>query len=169
LKIKIISVIGYSGTGKTHFILNAIKLLKKILNKEVSVIKFIHEHQIDKEGKDSYKYSEAGASYSVLKNIDNETTIFLKKDTDIKSIIEWLTNGPYKTDFIFTEGFRKLNYPTVLCIKNFDDVESQLTKNVKMISGSICLMKDYQKYYLDLPIINIEKDFKRFLEIFNIK
>jgi len=165
----VISVIGYSGTGKTHFILNAIKLLKKILNKEVSVIKFIHEHQIDKEGKDSYKYSEAGANYSVLKNIDNETTIFLKKDADIQSIIEWLTNGPYKTDFIFAEGFRKLNYPTVLCIKNFDDVESQLMKNVKMISGSICLMEDHKNYYLDLPIINIEKDFKRFLEIFNIK
>ncbi len=165
----VISVIGYSGSGKTHFILNAIKLLKKNLNKEVSVIKFIHEHQIDKVGKDSYKYSEVGASYSVLKNIDNETTIFLKKNADITSIIEWLRNGPYKTDFIFTEGFRELNYPTVLCIKNVDDVESQLTKNVKMISGSIYLMKDYEKYYLDLPIINIEKDFKRFLEIFNIK
>lgn len=169
MKIKIISVIGYSGTGKTHFILKAIKLLKKSLNKEISVIKYIHEHQIDKEGKDSFKYSEAGVNYSVLKNINNETTIFLKKHANIKSIIEWLKNGPYKTDFIFIEGFRGLNYPTVLCIKNFEGIESQLTKNVKMISGSICLMKESEKYYLDLPIINIEKNFKRFLEIFNIK
>ncbi|MFX0042537.1 MAG: molybdopterin-guanine dinucleotide biosynthesis protein B [Candidatus Hodarchaeota archaeon] len=169
MKIKIISVIGYSGTGKTHFILNATKLLKKVLNKEVSVIKFIHEHQIDKEGKDSYKYSEVGVSYSVLKNIENETTIFLKKDIDIKSIIDWLSKGPYKTDFIFTEGFRELNYPTVLCITNFDEVESQLTRNVKMISGAICLTMDNQKDYLNLPIINIEKEFKRFLKIFSIK
>jgi molybdopterin-guanine dinucleotide biosynthesis protein MobB len=132
------------------------------------VIKFIHEHQIDKEGKDSYKYSDVGASYSVLKNIDNETTIFLKRDADIESIIEWLSKGPYKTDFIFTEGFRELNYPTVLCIKNFDEIESQLIKNVRMISGAICLT-DYQNDYLDLPIINIEKDFKRFLKIFGIK
>ncbi|MFX1315688.1 MAG: molybdopterin-guanine dinucleotide biosynthesis protein B [Promethearchaeota archaeon] len=169
MKIKVISIVGYSGSGKTHFIINAIKLIKQNLNKEVSVIKFIHEHQIDKKGKDSYKYSEAGAIYSILKNIDNETTIFLKKNADINSIIEWLKNGPYKTDFIFTEGFRALNYPTVLCVKNFDEVESQLTENVKLISGLIVLRTENRNNYLDLPIINIERDFKKFIEIFSIK
>ncbi|MFX1411981.1 MAG: molybdopterin-guanine dinucleotide biosynthesis protein B [Promethearchaeota archaeon] len=169
MKIKIISIVGYSGSGKTHFILNAIKLIKQNLNKEVSVIKFIHEHQIDKKGKDSYKYSEAGASYSILKNIDNETTIFMKKNADISSIIEWLTNGPYKTDFIFTEGFRELNYPTVLCVKNFEDVESQITENVKLISGLIVLRTKNKNHYLDLPVINIEREFKKFVQIFNIK
>ncbi|TFG17052.1 MAG: molybdopterin-guanine dinucleotide biosynthesis protein MobB, partial [Promethearchaeota archaeon] len=56
--MNIISVIGYSGTGKTHFILNALDLLKKVKNYNGAVIKNIHEHQIDKEGKDSYLYCE---------------------------------------------------------------------------------------------------------------
>ena len=39
----IISVIGYSGSGKTHFIQKAIRRLKSELNFEVVVIKNIHQ------------------------------------------------------------------------------------------------------------------------------
>ena len=69
--IKIISVVGYSGTGKTQLILNAISLFKENLNYKVAVIKNIHEHEIDKKGKDSYKYAEEGATFSITKNIND--------------------------------------------------------------------------------------------------
>ena len=58
----IISVIGYSGSGKTHFIQKAIKRLKTEFNFEVVVIKNVHQHKIDEEGKDSYKFSEFSIS-----------------------------------------------------------------------------------------------------------
>ena len=51
--IKIIDVIGYSGSGKTYFIMTAVNYIKKQLNYNVSVIKNVKHHQIDKEGKDS--------------------------------------------------------------------------------------------------------------------
>ena len=68
-KLKIISLIGRSGSGKTNLIINAIKRLRKELHYNIAVIKNIHEHQIDEEGKDSYKYIEAGANYAITKNI----------------------------------------------------------------------------------------------------
>ncbi|MHA2399095.1 MAG: GTP-binding protein, partial [Promethearchaeota archaeon] len=37
--IKIIDIIGYSGSGKTYFIMNAIKLIKKQLSYNMAVIK----------------------------------------------------------------------------------------------------------------------------------
>ncbi|MFX0187266.1 MAG: molybdopterin-guanine dinucleotide biosynthesis protein B [Candidatus Hodarchaeota archaeon] len=164
-------MIGYSGSGKTHFILNAIKLLKKNLNYEVAIVKNIHEHQIDKEDKDSFKYGKAGAQFSITKNVKNETTIFLRKEISIKELLEWITSGPYKIDLIFIEGFRNLNYPTILCLKNFEEIKPQLTKNVRMISGLICSQNARKKEKIDinLPIIDIKKEFGRFLEIFNIK
>lgn len=164
-------MIGYSGSGKTHFILNAIKLLKKNLNYEVAIVKNIHEHQIDKEDKDSFKYGEAGAQFSITKNVKNETTIFIRKEISIKELLEWITSGPYKIDLIFIEGFRNLNYPTVLCLKNFEEIKPQLTENVRMISGLICSQnaRKNEKIDIDLPIIDIQKEFERFLEIFNIK
>ena len=111
-------LLGTSGTGKTHFITNTIKLLKKHLNYETAVIKNIHEHEIDEEGKDSYKYSEAGAVYSITRNVNNENTIFLKKPIKIEGLIDWLEQGPFKIDLFLIEGFKNLNYPSILCVRN---------------------------------------------------
>ncbi|GAH10484.1 unnamed protein product, partial [marine sediment metagenome] len=86
-------LLGTSGAGKTHFITNVIKLLKKRLNYETAVIKNIHEHEIDEEGKDSYKYSEAGAVYSITRNVYSENTIFLKKSIEIEKLMDWLEQG----------------------------------------------------------------------------
>ena len=166
--MQIISVIGYSGSGKTNFILNAINLLKTKLKKEVSVIKYIHEHKVETKGKDSYKYSKVGAKYSVLKNINNEITIFLKNDANVNEIANWLTKGPYRTNFLFTEGFRNLKYPTVLCIRDLDDIKQQLNDDVKLISGIYCERKQKEESYSNIPILAIKKNFHRFLEIFNI-
>ena len=164
-------MIGYSGSGKTQFILNAIELLRINLNYQTAVIKNIHEHQIDKENKDSYKYAEAGAKFSITKNVYNETTIFLKEKIRIEKLLEWIAYGPYKIDLIFIEGFRNLDYPTILCAKNLSELESQLTNNVRMISGVICSKFTHKnkKINIDLPIIDIQKEFEKFLKIFNIK
>jgi molybdopterin-guanine dinucleotide biosynthesis protein MobB len=45
--MKVISVIGYSGSGKTQIIEYIIKKFKTEFNLEVSVVKYIHEHRID--------------------------------------------------------------------------------------------------------------------------
>ena len=168
--IKIIDVIGYSGSGKTYFIRNAIKLLTQQRNYNVSVIKNVKHHQIDEEGKDSYWFTEDGALYSIIKNIDNKIGVFLQmKEYNMKETVKWLQNGPYKVDILLTEGFRDFNNPTILCVGELDEVESQLNENVNMISGKICSkMKDIDNMF-KLSIIDIEKNFQKFLEIFNIE
>ncbi len=169
MDIKVISVIGYSGSGKTNFILLAIKLLKEKLNYNVAVIKNVKHHPIDKKGKDSYKFTEAGAIFSVIHNVDNETAIFFKdKDNKLVSIQNWLAAGPYKIDLLFTEGFRNLNHPTVLCVSNSNEIKEQLTVNVKAISGVICSKDLSENSIRNLPIIDLENTFPRFLKIFNL-
>jgi len=165
----IISVIGYSGSGKTHFIQKAIRRLKTELNFEVVVIKNIHQHQIDDEGKDSYIFTEAGAVYSIIKNKFNENAIFLKKKINIEELIRWVIKGPFKIEIIFTEGFRHLTYPTILCVKELSEIKTQLNENVKAISGLIAIGKLNQKSEIKLPIVDAEEDFESFLKIFEIK
>ena len=160
---------GLSGSGKTHFITSAIKLLRQHLNYQVAVIKNIHEHEIDEKGKDSYKYSEAGAVYSITKNIYDENTIFLKKKMDVEELINWLEQCPYEIDLVFIEGFKNLNYPTILCVKEFADIENQIEENVKMVSGLACVKPYPEQRDLKVPIVDVEKDFENFLTIFNFK
>ena len=165
----IISVIGQSGSGKTMLIAHAIKLLKLYLNYDVAVIKNIHEHQIDETGKDSYIYSEAGATYSITKNVNNETVIFSKKELNIETIIEWLLKGPFRIDLVFTEGFRSLEAPTIICLKELKELKPQYNDNIKMISGLICTKNRDETNEFNLPIIDIQTDFDEFVKIFKIK
>ncbi|MFX0105124.1 MAG: molybdopterin-guanine dinucleotide biosynthesis protein B [Candidatus Hodarchaeota archaeon] len=167
--IQIIDVIGYSGSGKTNFIASAIKLLKQELNYNVAVIKNVKHHPVDKKGKDSYKFTEAGALYSVIHNINNETAIFIKNtDKIFKDLLNWMKAGPYKIDMIFTEGYRNLNNPTVLCISKLSEIESQMTEHVKMISGIISLRDLNERQVTRVPIIDIEREFSKFLKLFKI-
>ena len=163
------SLIGYSGSGKTHFITNAIRKLQKKYDLSIGVIKNIHEHTIDKKDKDSYKFGEAGANFSVIQNDYNETAIFMKaEEIKIQQLIKWLMNGPFELDVIFTEGFRNLKNPTVLCISNLNEIEGQLTENVKIVSGVISSKKSIKDKISDLPIVDIESQFSLFLNLFKI-
>ncbi|MFX1345909.1 MAG: molybdopterin-guanine dinucleotide biosynthesis protein B [Promethearchaeota archaeon] len=167
--IRIFDVIGYSGSGKTYFIMNAIKLLKQKLNLNVAVIKNVKHHQIDEKGKDSRIFTEVGASYSIIQNLYKEVAVFLNtQDISFDELIKWLDQGPYKINVIFTEGFRNLNNPTILCISNIDEIKPQLSDNVKMISGIICRKRSINKMTSDIPIIDIEEDFQKFLDLFDI-
>ena len=166
--MKVISVIGYSGSGKTHIIEFLIKKLKIDRNLEVSIIKNIHEHRIDEEGKDSFKFSEAGAVFSVIKNKFNQNAIYLNKKISLDALINWLNKSPYKVDLIIIEGFRDVAYPTILCAKELQDIDVQLNKNVKLISGLIALNKLSEEREDQIPIFSIQQNFERFTKIFNI-
>jgi len=168
--IKIIDVIGYSGSGKTYLISKAIRLLKKQLNYNVAVIKNVKHHQIDIKGKDSHKYTESGAKYSIIRNNANDFGIFLKtKDDNLEIIYDWLNIGPINIDLLFTEGFRDLNHPTILCVKKLDEIESQLNKNVRIISGIICSNNLNEDNFRGIPILDLENQFQEVLKIFKIK
>jgi len=166
--MKVISVIGYSGSGKTHLIEFLIKKFKFDFNFEVSVVKYIHEHRIGEEGKDSFKFSEAGAVFSVIKNKFNQNAIYLNKQINLDALINWLNKSPYKVNLIIIEGFRNVSYPTILCVKDLQEIDAQLNRNVKLISGIITLNKVSEERESEIPIFSIQRNFERFTKIFNI-
>jgi len=165
--LKIIGLIGYSGSGKTYLITNAIRKLKEEYNLDSTVFKYIHEHEVDKMGKDTYKYIESGAHFSITRNAYNETAIILKKEISNDNLINWIKEAPLKTDIIFFEGFRNLSVPMILCLKEEKNLEKQMNDNVRAISGKITIHSK-QKKISGYPLINIEKDFEQFVNIFQI-
>ena len=167
--IKVISLFGYSGSGKTWFIENAIKKLKSRFDFNIGVIKNVHEHPVDIEGKDSSKFIKAGANLSIIKNKFHEGAIFFTDEMDIQSFIIWIVKSPFELDLLFLEGFRGLSYPSILCIHNPDDIQTQLSKNVKLISGYITTQNDSLNHYDQIPVIDINKEFEDFIKIFNLE
>jgi molybdopterin-guanine dinucleotide biosynthesis protein MobB len=138
------------------------------LNLEVAVIKYIHEHPIDEEGKDSFRFSKSGAVFSIIKNKFEEIAIFLKENLNLDELVNWLNDSPFKLDVIFFESFRNLPYPTILCVEDSNEIRAQLNENVKMISGLITSRHFTQMEELNLPVVDIEKNFKEFCNIFEL-
>ena len=69
---------------------------------------------------------------------------------------------------IFFESFRNLPYPTILCVEDLNHIGSQLNENVKMISGIITTSDFAQDEGLNLPVVDVEKNFKEFCKIFGL-
>lgn len=64
----VISFIGWSGSGKTTFIEKLIPVLRS-RGLRLAVIKHDgHEFQMDKEGKDTWRFTQAGAEYVAIAN-----------------------------------------------------------------------------------------------------
>ncbi|WP_457612284.1 molybdopterin-guanine dinucleotide biosynthesis protein B [Methanocaldococcus sp.] len=111
--MRVIGIVGYKDSGKTTLIENIIKNS----NKKFGVIKHA-KSKIDLEGKDSFRYKEAGSKYIYLIS-DNSTVLFSDKKSLEEAIAELCKKD---LDFILIEGFKeeikKLNIPKIVLLKD---------------------------------------------------
>ena len=150
--LKVINIIGYSKSGKTTSIENLIKWIKQ--NGEfdglVCVIKNIahNDFSIDTKGKNTYRFSEAGADIVVARS-NIETVMIVKYEIDLFDIIKDInekferklsfSRSPRKNHkkIIILEGFRDYLGPTILSIKTIEEVQPQLKENIICFTGAI--------------------------------
>ena len=132
MKTRIIKFIGFSGSGKTT-------LIEKIVNKlsdegiKVATIKHdVHGLDIDKEGKDSYRYSKAGAKVSVVSSPD--MAVFkVHKQLSLEELIE----NVKEVDLIIIEGYSMDGeYPTISVARKVTQkgIKGDLKKIVAIVS-----------------------------------
>lgn len=104
---------GPSNSGKTTLI---IKLSLELQSQgfKVCIIKHDpHDKAIfDKEGKDSYKFSQTGANVAVVS--PTRTTIFNKTTSSIEEIAQ--TFGDF--DYLLVEGLKTIDLPRIAIFRN---------------------------------------------------
>ncbi len=100
-QIPIISIVAYSGTGKTTLLEKVIYMLKQ-RGLRICVIKHdSHDFQVDQEGKDSWRMTQAGADMTILSN-DRKTVVFENRSLEIEDILTHI----HDVDLILTEGYK---------------------------------------------------------------
>lgn len=106
---QIIKFIGFSGSGKTTLIEKIVKKLSDEGVRVATVKHDVHGLDIDKEGKDSYRYSEAGAKISVVSS--NDMTVFkIHDELNLNNILSKVSN----VDIIIIEGYsNEEGYPCI--------------------------------------------------------
>lgn len=108
---KVISIVSTkSGMGKTTLIE---KLILRFKDKgfKVGVLKHdAHRFEIDKEGKDSYRFTHAGADSVIVASSSKLAMIQnLKEEKSVDEILPLFKD----MDFIIIEGFKNNNYPKI--------------------------------------------------------
>ncbi len=103
---------GPSGSGKTTLVEKIAKVLIK--NREVAIIKHDPKDKaiFDKEGKDSYKFSQTGAEVVVASS--TRTTYFSKRNKDLDELIRMFN----AFDILLVEGLKTLPLPRIAIFRN---------------------------------------------------
>ncbi|MEM3382968.1 MAG: molybdopterin-guanine dinucleotide biosynthesis protein B [Nitrososphaerales archaeon] len=170
--VKIVAVIGKSGSGKT----STIEYLISNLSKEgftIGSIKHVHEPDftIDKKGKDTWRFAQAGAKKIAI-IAPTEVTIINKKEDqqiDLEEVIKKLEEG---LDIIFLEGFHSLiakrsDIFKIITAKNDKDLKTNLdgTANpIIAITGKVARLKP-KISCSGIPIIDIHSEGRKLVQL----
>lgn len=111
MSVKVVAFVAKSGTGKTTLLEKVITELKQ-RGYRVGVVKHdAHRFDIDRPGKDSYRFTAAGADTMLLSSPDKLAMV--KKHPEAPSIEELLETYFSDEDIVLTEGFKKSSLPKI--------------------------------------------------------
>lgn len=106
--IPVLAFAAWSGTGKTTLMERVVSCLSE-KGLSVAVIKHdAHRFDIDREGKDSWRYTHAGAVYSVIASEEKTAAVIMRKFS-LRELIESIKD----VDLILVEGFKNENLPQI--------------------------------------------------------
>ena len=108
--VPIITFVGKSGTGKTTLLEQLIPMLKG-RGLRLAVLKHdAHHFEMDKPGKDTYRFTAAGADVVTISNA--EKFAMIEQPPEELSLRDIISRLP-QVDLVLTEGYKKSRYPKI--------------------------------------------------------
>lgn len=158
----VVAFSGPSNSGKTTAIVKVASILQDI-NFKVCIVKHDPKDKamFDREGKDSFKFSQTGADVAVVS--PNKTTVFKKGSSSIDELISIFDDF----DYLLVEGLKTLDLPRISIFRNkLDDsyfnVSNALAVDETIDKSSIPKSLDILDLNNPEEIINwIDKNAKR--------
>ncbi|MCR5147684.1 MAG: molybdopterin-guanine dinucleotide biosynthesis protein B [Eubacterium sp.] len=112
MKPYILGIAGYSGSGKTTLIEKMIPCLDE-KNLKVMVIKHdVHGINIDSMGKDTYRFSSAGAERVMISSDINGFVEISKKTKTLEEMLQDASG----VDIVIIEGYKKADIPKMVML-----------------------------------------------------
>ncbi|MBN2705189.1 MAG: molybdopterin-guanine dinucleotide biosynthesis protein B [Deltaproteobacteria bacterium] len=145
--------IGYSNSGKTTLIC---KLIRHLTENGFRVGAVKHHHKafdIDHQGKDSYRFTAAGAGKTIITG--PEQTALIEKTTAQIPLEELAHNYMYDLDLILVEGFKQERLPKIE-IQRAELKQPLLSRGEKIDENLIAVVSDV-KQELDVPCFGLEQ------------
>ncbi|GLH72261.1 molybdopterin-guanine dinucleotide biosynthesis protein B [Geothrix limicola] len=108
--MKVMGIVGWSGSGKTSLLVELLPILCG-MGLKVSTMKHAHHRfDVDKPGKDSFRHREAGAS-EVLVVTSSRWVLMHESREEPEPSIEALIERMTPVDLLLIEGFKTHHHP----------------------------------------------------------
>ena len=149
--MKFISFVGYSGSGKTTLIE---KLLRELTQRGLRVATIKHAHhtvQLDTPGKDSWRYSQAGAEVSMLVTADGLQLVATNNiGLDPRQLAQRFSG---EVDLVLAEGFSDARGAKIEILRR----ACSATPRCTVEDGLIALVTDVAEVYPQIPHFGLEE------------
>lgn len=149
--MRIITIKGFSNTGKTATVVSLVAELRR-RGYTVGTIKDIHfkDFEADRAGTDTHRHTQAGACRVTARG-PKSAAIIIDRRMDSDEILKY-----YKEDFLIIEGDCGIDCPEIITAKTADDIDKRMSERAVAVSGVISqVMADSGiEEYGGLPIIN---------------
>lgn len=146
--IPVISVVGYSNSGKTKVMENLIRIFKSKKYKVAAVKHASHGYTMDLPGTDSWHYSEAGADKVVVVGPASLTIHqFYQGKKSLQDILDRIED----VDIVLVEGFKSEPGPKIeIYRQGFSSQRIDPNSNLVALVSDIALTGD-------LPLFSFEQ------------
>ena len=144
--IPVLSFVARSGTGKTTYIEKLIPLLKNEGIRLALLKHDAHGFEMDKPGKDSHRFTRAGADHVILTSRQKTAAIIQHEDTvPLGDLLQKISNA----DLIITEGYKHETQKKIeLLRKGYQETPVSDREHL------IALVADF-KINADLPVFDL--------------
>jgi len=156
----IISIVGKSDSGKTTLLERLIAELTRRGYKVASVKHDIHDFEIDKEGKDSWRHKKAGATTTIISS-PHRVAVMSTTDRDLR-LSELRERFIFEEDIILSEGYYRDQHPKI-------EVSQKKEPHQLLCTNDKSLIAVVSKYPMDLPVpcfsLDDTKEIVDFIEV----
>ena len=135
----IISFVARSGTGKTTFLCKLIEELGRRSVRVMVVKHDVHGFEVDKPGKDTWKFRHAGARQVLIANA-HKMALMGSVDGE-QPLLTLVHRYARRVDLIITEGYRRSGMPKFLVARK--DAPQPFAPGPEELEGAVAAVTDY--------------------------
>ena len=149
----IVSIVAKSGTGKTTLLEKLIREMKSRGYRVGAVKHDAHNFNIDHEGKDSWRLTQAGADTTLITSPEKMAMVKLNPGGKEPELDDTLAAYCNDLDIILTEGFKRSSMPKIEVSRHARS-ERLLCRDEKYDPSLIAVATD-RELELDVPVFDI--------------
>jgi molybdopterin-guanine dinucleotide biosynthesis protein MobB len=151
-KVKAVAFVANSGTGKTTLLEKVIARLKERGYRVGAVKHDAHRFDIDRPGKDSHRFTAAGAEVMVISS--SEKLALVEKHGAPPPVEELLSRFFRNMDIVLVEGYRKSSLPKIE-VHRKERGKSLLCRGAENDPALLAVVSD-EPLELDVPVLDID-------------